>query len=65
MIKQKRIELKRLDDKEKLDCVNVSLVRFKGGIEDIFKELQDELVRTLQSSTEKEVEVVFTFVREA
>jgi hypothetical protein len=65
MIKQKRIELKRLDDKEKLDCINVSLVRFKGGIEDIFKELSDELVRTLHSSTESEAEEVLNFVRSA
>jgi hypothetical protein len=47
MIKQKRIELKRLDDKEKIDCFNISLMRFKGAVDDIFRELSDELVRTL------------------
>ena len=41
MIKQKRVDLKRLDDREKKDCITVSLLRFKGAIEDSFKQLSD------------------------
>lgn len=41
MIKQKRVELKRIDDREKKDCITVSLLRFKGAVEDSFKQLSD------------------------
>jgi hypothetical protein len=65
MIKAKRVELKRIDDKEKRDCITINIVRFKSGIEDIFKKLDDELVDSMQSSIEKDVEEVETFVKSA
>jgi hypothetical protein len=47
MLKAKRKELKKLPDSVKVDCINVNLVPFKGGVEDIFKRLSDALVETL------------------
>lgn len=47
MIKSKRIELKKLPDNRKVDCVNISLLPFKDGIEDLFKKMADCLVETL------------------
>jgi len=55
--------LKKLPDSVKVDCINVNLVPFKGGIEDIFKRLSDALVETLQSSIEKDSEVVHRFIK--
>jgi hypothetical protein len=63
MLKQKRKELKKLPDSVKVDCINVNLVPFKGGIEDIFKKLTDALVETLQTSIEKDSEHVHRFVK--
>lgn len=40
-------------------------MRFKGAVDDIFRELSDELVRTLQSTTESEAEKVLQFVLNA
>lgn len=65
MIKSKRVELKRIDDKEKRDCITINIVRFKSGIEDIFKNLDDELVESMQASIEKDVEEVEQFVKGA
>jgi predicted glycosyl hydrolase (DUF1957 family) len=65
MIKAKRVELKRIDDKEKRDCIKINIVRFKSGIEDIFNKIDDELVDSMQSSIEKDVEEVETFVKSA
>ena len=65
MIKAKRIELKRIDDKEKRDCIKINIVRFKSGIEDIFNKIDDELVVSIKSSIEKDVEEVETFVKSA
>jgi len=47
MIKSKRIELKKLPDNRKVDCVNISFLPFKDGIEDLFKKMADCLVETL------------------
>lgn len=47
----------------KVDCINVNLVPFKAGVEDIFKRLSDALVETLQYSIEKDSEVVFRFIK--
>lgn len=47
MLKQKRIELKKLPDSKKIDCVTINIVPFKGGIEDVFKKLSEALVETL------------------
>ncbi len=63
MLKAKRKELKKLPDQVKVDCINVNLVPFKGGVEDIFKRLSDALVETLQTSIEKDAEEVFKFIR--
>ena len=43
--------------------MNVNLVPFKAGIEDIFHRLSDALVETLQSSIEKDSEEVFRFIK--
>ena len=63
MLKVKRRELKKLPDSVKVDCINVNLVPFKAGIEDIFKKLSDALVETLQTSIEKDSELVFRFIK--
>jgi hypothetical protein len=39
MLKTKRIELKKLPDTRKIDCVTINVVPFKGGIEEVFKKL--------------------------
>jgi dynein heavy chain 2, cytosolic len=63
MLKAKRKELKKLPDSVKVDCINVNLVPFKSGVEDIFKRLSDALVETLQTSIEKDAEEVFKFIK--
>lgn len=63
MLKQKRIELKKLPDSRKIDCVNINIVPFKANIEDVFKKLSEALVETLQNSIEKDAEDVEQFVR--
>jgi exonuclease VII large subunit len=65
MLKQKRIELKKLPDSKKIDCVTVNIVPFKAGIEDVFKKLSEALVETLQNSIEKDAEDVEQFVKRA
>ena len=35
MLKQKRIELKKLPDTKKIHCIVINIVPFKGGIEEI------------------------------
>ena len=63
MLKQKRKELKKLPDSQKVDCINVNLVPFKAGVEEIFKRLSDALVETLQTSIEKDSEEVHKFIK--
>jgi len=65
MLKAKRIELKKLPDSRKIDCVTINIVPFKGGVEDIFRKLTDALVETLETSIEKDANEVMTFVRSA
>lgn len=65
MLKQKRIELKKLPDSRKIDCITINIVPFKGGIEDMFKKLSDALVETLQNSIEKDAAEVQNFVKGA
>jgi hypothetical protein len=65
MLKQKRIELKKLPDSRKIDCVTVNIIPFKAGIEDLFKKMQEALVETLQFSIEKDAEGVEQFVKRA
>jgi hypothetical protein len=47
MLKQKRIELKKLPDSKKIDCITVNIVPFKGGVEEVFKKLSEALADTL------------------
>jgi len=54
LLKQKRIELKKLPDTRKIDCVTTNIVPFKSGIEDVFKKLSEALVETLQNSIDKD-----------
>ena len=63
MLKSKRKELKKLPDSQKVDCITVNLIPFKGGVEDIFKRLSEALVETLQLSIEKDAEEVFKFIK--
>ncbi len=63
MLKLKRKELKKLPDSQKVDCINVNLVPFKGGIEDIFRKLSDALVETLQYSIERDSDEVLKFIK--
>jgi hypothetical protein len=65
MLKQKRIELKKLPDSKKIDCVTINIVPFKGGVEEVFKKVSEALVDTLQNSIEKDKEEVELFVRRA
>ena len=39
MLKQKRIDLKKLPDSKKIDCITINIVPFKGGVEEIFKKV--------------------------
>lgn len=63
MLKQKRKELKKLPDSQRVDCITVNIVPFKSGVEDIFKRLSDALVETLQTSIEKDADDVFKFIK--
>jgi len=65
MLKQKRIELKKLPDTRKIDCITINIVPFKGGVEDVFKKLAEALVETLQNSIEKDKDQVEHFVKRA
>ena len=65
MIKQKRTELKKLPDSRKQDCININLLPFKQGIDDLFKRLSEALADTLQSSMEKDQQEVIVFVTKA
>lgn len=65
MLKIKRIELKKLPDDKKIDCIKISILPFKQGVEDLFRKLQDALVDTLEQSIEKDVKEVLSFVKSA
>jgi hypothetical protein len=62
MLKQKRLELKKLPDSKKIDCITINVVPFKGGVEDVFKKLSEALVETLRDSIEKEKDEVEGFI---
>ena len=62
MMKQKRRELKKLPDQKKVDCITISLVPFKSGIDSLFRSFEDALTETLEDSIEKDAEVVRKFV---
>ena len=49
-MKQKRVELKKLPDTKKIDCIVINIVPFKEGIENIFRKISEILVRTLENS---------------
>jgi hypothetical protein len=65
MLKEKRLELKKLPDNRKIDCVTINIVPFKGGVEDMFKKLSEALVETLRDSIEKDKDEVEQFVTHA
>lgn len=65
MLKVKRIELKKLPDDKKIDCIKINILPFKQGVEDILRKLQDALVDTLEQSIEKDVKEVIGFVKSA
>ena len=58
ILKNKRKELKKLPDEIKIDCININVLPFKNGVENLFKRLQDILIETLQESIEKDHEHV-------
>ena len=59
MLRQKRKELKKLPDSRKIDCLNINLLPFKNGIEDLFRRLSDALVDSLSESIERDNDIVF------
>jgi len=65
MLKQKRIELKKLPDSRKIDCITINMIPFKGSVEDVFKKISEALVETLQTSIEKDAEEVELFVKQS
>jgi len=58
MLRVQRKELKKLPDSTKVDCINVNMVPFKAGIEELFRRLSDALVETLQESIERDSDIV-------
>jgi hypothetical protein len=65
MIKDKKAELKRLDDSEKKDCITVSITNFKYAVDDKFSEVAAQLGDSLKESTQAEYDEVFNFCKEA
>lgn len=63
MLRLKRKELKKLPDSFKVDCININIVPFKAGIEELFRKLTDALVETLQESIERDAENVRSFIK--
>jgi hypothetical protein len=63
MLRQKRKELKKIPDSFKVDCINVNIVPFKAGIEELFRRMTDALVETLQESVERDYETVTSFIK--
>lgn len=63
MLRQKRKELKKLPDSTKVDCLNINLLPFKNGIEDLFRRFSDALVDSLSESIERDNDIVFKFIR--
>ena len=62
MLKQKRRELKKLPDQQKVDCFSINIIPFKGGIDDIFRRLEGALVDTLKDSIEQDSIQVQQFI---
>jgi hypothetical protein len=56
MLRQKRKELKKIPDNFKVDCININIVPFKAGIEELFRRMTDALVETLQESIERDAD---------
>lgn len=63
MLRQKRKELKKIPDSFKVDCININIVPFKAGIEELFRRMTDALVETLQESVERDTDAVHSFVK--
>ena len=49
-LKAKRKEIDKLPDQEKIDCCTVSLIPFKGFLEDLTQRVQDAILLTLRRS---------------
>jgi len=43
MIKDKRYELRQLEESRKIDCITINIIPFKEGIEDVFKKISEAL----------------------
>jgi dynein heavy chain 2 len=63
MLRLKRKELKKLPDSFKVDCININIVPFKAGIDELFRRMTDALVETLQESIERDADSVHNFIR--
>lgn len=63
MLRQKRKELKKIPDSFKVDCININIVPFKAGIEELFRRMTDALVETLQESIERDADQVHSFIK--
>lgn len=62
MLRSKRIQLKKLPDDIKIDCITINMHPFKNGIEALFRRLEEILAETLQDSIEKDCEQVQSFI---
>jgi len=65
LLKQKRKELEKLQDTQKIHCFEVSFVPFKTTIEDQLQRLSDALVLNLKTSLKNEVDQLDKFLETA
>lgn len=65
LLKQKRKELEKLQDTQKVHCFEVSLVPLKTTIEDQLQRLSDALVLNLKTSLKNEVDQLDKFLETA
>eukprot|EP00605_Chrysophyceae_sp_TOSAG23-4_P002934 GSChrysophyteH1.ASY1.ANO1.3229.1 assembled CDS len=64
-LRSKRKDIDKLPDQEKIDCCTVSLVPFKGFLEDLLQRVNDTLLVTLRRSLLSEFKDVDTFLENA
>ena len=64
-LKAKRKEIEKLPDQEKIDCCTVSLIPFKGFLEDLLQRVGDTLLLTLRRSLLSEFKEVDQYLEQA
>lgn len=65
LLKMKRKELQKLPDSTKVDCININMIPFKGGLDDVFRKLFDSLEGALQNSIQNDREEIEKFIKNA